>query len=164
MKPPLIAFSMLAMCLISAGTAAVAASTASAIHQASDTDSQAIAALLASYTRCVTEHDEAGFRALLLNEKIPFATVQTSIATDGSADLRQYEGFRKAVFASGQRFRQTFSNVHIEQRGPLAQVSLDFVTEQISATRQSSAGWKVLQLVNVDGHWKIASELYTFEH
>jgi hypothetical protein len=154
---------VLAMCLIAASPAP-AFSTPLATHRTSDLDRQAIEALLASYTHCVTEHDEAGFRALLLDGEIPFASVQTAVTSNGSAGLRQYEDFRKAVFASGQRYRQRFYNVRIEQRGPLAQVSLVFVTERISAPPQSSTGWKVLQLVKVAGRWKIASELYTFEH
>jgi hypothetical protein len=132
------------------------------ISQASTADYQAIETLLASYTRCVTEHDEAGFRALLLNEKIPFANVEESAASNNPPNLRQYEGFRQSVFASGQRFRQRFYNVRIEQHGALAQVSLNFVTEQGSGKRGSATGWKVLQLVKVGGRWKIASELYTF--
>ena len=101
---------------------------------------------------------------MLLDEKIPFAAVQTSSAPGTSPELHRYEDFRKAVFLSGQRYKQKFYNIRIEQRGPLAQVSLDFVTEQISGKRGSSSGWKVLQLVKVGDRWKIASELYTFEN
>lgn len=161
MKPIHMYVGVLAMSLIGAALA-VASPALSAIHQISGIDRQAIEALLASYTRCVTEHDEAGFRALLLDEKIPFASVQESAASDNPPDLRQYEGFRQAVFASGQRYREKFYNVRIEQHGPLAQASLDFVTEQVSGKRRSSTGWKVLQLVKVGDRWKIASELYMF--
>ena len=161
MKPIHMYVGVLAMSLIGAALA-VASPALSAIHQTSSVDRQAIEALLASYTRCVTEHDEAGFRALLLDEKIPFASVQESAVSDNPPDLRQYEGFRQAVFASGQRYREKFYNVRIEQHGPLAQASLDFVTEQVSGKRSSSTGWKVLQLVKVGDRWKIASELYMF--
>ena len=140
----------------------MASSTVSAVPPTSKADHQAIEALLASYARCVTEHDERGFRALLLDDEIPFAAVAASADSGTPPDLRQYEGFRSAVFASGQRYRQAFSNIRIEQHGSLAQVSLDFVTERLSGKRESSAGWKVLQLVRVGDHWKIASELYTF--
>jgi len=51
-----------------------------------------------------------------------------------------YEGFRQSVFAGGQRFRQRFYNIRIEQHGALAQVSLDFVTEQGSGKRGSETG------------------------
>ncbi|WP_158755393.1 hypothetical protein [Dyella sp. S184] len=161
MKPLHICVGVLAISLIGA-TLAVASPALTAIHRTSSIDRQAIEALLASYTRCVTEHDEAGFRALLLDEKIPFASVQESAASANPPDLRQYEDFRQAVFASGQRYREKFYNVRIEQHGPLAQVSLDFLTQQISGNRRSSAGWKVLQLVKVGDRWKIASALYTF--
>lgn len=161
MKPIRVYVGVLAISLIGA-TLAAASSAPPAIQRTSSVDRHAIEALLASYTRCVTGHDEAGFRALLLDEKIPFASVQESAASDNPPDLRQYEGFREAVFAIGQRYRQKFYNVRIEQHGPLAQVSLDFVTEQISGNRRSSTGWKVLQLMKVGDHWKIASELYTF--
>ena len=151
-------FVLLMVSLIAVSQARASAS----IPQASTADHQAIEALLASYTRCLTEHDEAGFRALLLDEKVPFADVEESAPSNKLPDLRQYEGFRRSVFASGQRFRQRFYNVLVEQHGALAQVSLDFVTEQVSGKRGSATGWKVLQLVKVGGRWKIASELYTF--
>ena len=131
-------------------------------HRSNDGDRRAIEALLANYTRCVTQGDEAGFRDMLLDDRIPFSDVATTPATNAPVDLRQYEAFRKAVFASGQHFRQRFSNIHIEQNGPLAQVSLDFVTERVSGKPESAAGWKVLQLVKIGDRWKIASELYTF--
>ena len=74
MKPIHLYIGVLAISLIGAGVA-VASPPLPAIDQTSSADHQAIEALLASYTRCVTEHDEAGFRALLLDEKIPFAAV-----------------------------------------------------------------------------------------
>jgi hypothetical protein len=144
-------FVLLMVSLIGVSQARASAS----IPQASTADYQAIETLLASYTRFVTEHDEAGFRALLLDEKIPFADVEESATSNNPPDLRQYEGFRQSVFASGQRFRQRFYNVRIEQHGALAQVSLDFVTEQGSGKRGSAAGWKVLQLVKVAGRWTL---------
>ena len=110
----------------------------------------------------MTEHDEAGFRALLLDEKIPFAAVAASTTSDSPPDLRRYEDFRQAVFVSGQRYQEKFYNVRIEQHGPLAQVSLNFLTERVPANEKPAPGWKVLQLVKVGGHWKIASALYTF--
>jgi hypothetical protein len=140
---------------------AMASSPASTLRS-SNADRQAIETLLASYTRCVTEHDEAGFEALLLDKQIPFSSVEVLKDSDAAKDLRHYEDFRKAVFASGMRLRQKFYNIHIEQRGALAQVSLDFVTEQVSGNGKSSTGWKLLQLVRIGDHWKIASELYTF--
>jgi hypothetical protein len=80
------------------------------------------------------------------------------------SNLHRYEDFRKAVFESGQRYKQRFYNVRIEQRGPLAQVSLTFVTERLSAKPDTATGWKLLQWVKVGGEWKIASDLYTFEN
>jgi hypothetical protein len=147
------------------GNPAVAAPPppAAAIPRANNSDRQAIEALLASYTRCLNEHDEAGFRALLLDTRIPFADVQASSGADDPPDLHHYEAFRRAVFTSGLRFRQRFYYIRIEQHGPLAEVSLVFVTEQLTGKNKgSSTGWKVLQLVKVGDRWKIASELFTF--
>jgi hypothetical protein len=62
------------------------------------------------------------------------------------------------VFHSGRHFQQSFSKVHIEQDGALAQVSLDFVTREGDG---GGIGWKTLQLVKTAGGWKIASELFT---
>jgi hypothetical protein len=136
---------------------------AASIPRPNSSDRQAIEALLASYTRCLNEHDEAGFRALLLDTRIPFADVKAQPGADDPPDLHHYEAFRQAVFTSGLRYRQRFYDIHIEQHGPLAQVSLVFVTEQLSGKKKgSSTGWKVLQLVKVGDRWKIASELFTF--
>lgn len=161
MKPLRLYPGALAMSLLGATLVAISL-PAAAVPAGTHSDHQAIGALLASYTRCVTRHDESGFRALLLDDRIPFAAVAESKASTTPPNLRQYAGFRQAVFGSGQRYRQTFTHVHIEQHGPLAQVSLDFVTEQLSGNRGSSAGWKVLQLVKVGEQWKIANELFTF--
>jgi hypothetical protein len=136
---------------------------AASIPRPNSSDRQAIEALLASYTRCLNQHDEAGFRALLLDTRIPFADVKARAGADDPPELHHYEAFRRAVFASGERFRQRFYDIHIEQHGPLAQVSLVFVTEQLTGRKKgSSTGWKVLQLVKVGDRWKIASELFTF--
>jgi hypothetical protein len=164
MKPNPIRAAMLAIFLL--GTNAASASSppfTTSIPRADAADRHAIEVLLASYTRCLSEDDEAGFRALLLDSRIPFADVQPSPASIGAPDLRRYQTFRHAVFADGRRYRQRFYHVRIEQHGPLAQVSLIFVTERISGKKKEVAtGWKVLQLIKVGGHWKIASELYTF--
>jgi hypothetical protein len=149
--------------LIAAHPAAGAPPLQAPAQSVQSADHQAIEALLAAYPRCLTNDDEAGFRALLLDDNIPFAMVKTSAAGEGPLDLRHYEDFRKAVFLSGQRYKQRFYNIRIEQHGPLAQATLNFVTERVSGKPDSVTGWKVLQLVKVGGNWKIASELYTFE-
>ena len=68
--------------------------------------------------------------------------------------------FRQAVFERGVRYTQHFYNVHIQQDGDLAQVSLDFVTKAMKSG-DGGFGWKTLQLLKVRGQWKIASEIYT---
>lgn len=129
-------------------------------HSSTAEDRAAISAVLDRYTRCVTAGDEPGFRALLLDDDIPFSAV--SPARTGNevttTSLRRYADFRDAVFRSGGHFRQSFSHVRIEQDGPLAQASLDFVTVH---GNDGSVGWKVLQLVKTTEGWKIASELFT---
>jgi len=129
-------------------------------HVSTANDHAAIAAVLNRYTECVTAGDEAGFRALLLDDDIPFSAVSPARSgTDvTTASLRRYADFRDAVFRSGQRFRQSFSHVRIEQDGSLAQASLDFVTRRGD---DGSIGWKVLQLVKTADGWKIASEFFT---
>lgn len=164
MKPIPAYLSILAISLIGANL--TVASSPVPVSSTDNADRQAIEALLGNYTRCLTERDEAGFRALLLNEEIPFTSVQESTAPEKSADLRHYENFRQAVFGGSQRYRQTFYNVRIDQHGPLAQVSLNFLTEPVTRDGKSSKslpGWKVLQLLKIGDRWKIASELYTFE-
>ena len=124
-------------------------------------DRKAIETLLQSYTKAVSTKDEALFESLLLNKDIPFSDASSAIAANGAAGGTQhYGGFRKGVF-EGPPFTQRFQDVHIEQDGPLANVSLVFVNTSPQGT---SWGWKTLQLLKVGGQWKIASELYTAGH
>ncbi|AMP16672.1 nuclear transport factor 2 family protein [Collimonas pratensis] len=132
-------------------------------HHASPADRQAIEQVLAAYTSSLSSGDEKRFAALLLNEQIPFMASYapgSSAAGEQPLDTRRYADFRLAVFASGKHFEQRFYNVRIEQDGELAQASLDFVTKEANS-QKGSYGWKTLQLLKVNGAWKIASELYT---
>ncbi len=132
-------------------------------HASIGADRQAIEALLNAYTRAVTQGDEAAFQALLLDPQIPFSGVGATIKAGASSkrfDDRDYKSFQDQIFKSGKAYVQSFHNVHILQDGPLAQVSLDFVTQD-AKTGQGGYGWKTLQLLKVDGQWKIASEFYT---
>jgi hypothetical protein len=132
-------------------------------HIVTAADQAAIASLLASYTNAVTTGNEAAFSRLLLNENIPFFCTDLLAkpsTTSESLDVRQYQGFRDAVFRSHPSLTQRFSNVHIEQDGDLAAVSLDFVTLE-TGTTHGSYGFKTLQLIKVAGTWKIASEFYS---
>jgi hypothetical protein len=131
-------------------------------HETSADDLAAIQTLLTTYTTSVTNHDEAAFEALLLNEQVPFSSVSGAIGAGAAAppDTQRYADFRKAIFAPGARYSQQFYNVHIEQDGGLAQVALDFVTKD-EASGRAGYGWKTIQLLKVQGRWKIASEFYT---
>lgn len=119
-------------------------------------DRQAIEALLAHYTQAVSTKDQALFETLLLDKAIPFSGVPLPGKGEGT-HIANYEGFRKAVF-EGAPFTQRFQDIHIEQDGPLAHVSLVFVN---TAAKGQSWGWKTLQLIKVGAEWKIASEFYT---
>jgi hypothetical protein len=132
-------------------------------HRANAADIQAIERLLKTYTTAVTQGDKKSFEALLINDEVPFSSTDELVAphVNGEAvDTHRYSRFRKAVFESGNQYSQEFFNVHIEQDGDLAQVSLDFVTTR-AKTGKSSFGWKTLQLIKFAGQWKIVSELYT---
>ena len=126
-------------------------------------DTLSINELLDTYTRSVSTGNRAQFEQLLLDEKIPFFGLPGHLPhsfVPGLASVQNYAGFRKAIFESGVHYAQTFSNVKIEQDGDLAQVSLDFETRRV-ASGGGGRGWKTLQLLKVDGRWKIASEFYT---
>lgn len=132
-------------------------------HRTTTSDIHAIESLLETYTTSVTNADQAAFEALLLNEEVPFSSTDELVTPPPggqSIDTRRYQRFRQAVFDSGVRYTQHFYNVHIQQDGDLAQVSLDFVTQQTKSGR-GGFGWKLLQLLKIDGRWKIASEIYT---
>jgi len=121
-------------------------------------DRKAIEMVLENYTRAVSNKDEALFESLLLNENIPFSDAPSAINASGADQGTQhYDSFRKGVF-EGPAFTQRFENIHIDQDGPLASVSLVFVN---TSEKSSSWGWKTLQLLKVHGRWKIASEFYT---
>jgi hypothetical protein len=120
-------------------------------------DLKAINALLANYTRAVSNRDQALFESLLLDRSIPFSGVPATGKAGSDRETRNYESFRKGVF-EGEPFTQKFRDVHIEQDGALANVTLVFENTQPAG---KSWGWKILQLLKVDGDWKIASEFYT---
>ena len=121
-------------------------------------DRHAIESVLDTYAKAVSTKNEALFETLLLNRSIPFAGVGPA-GPSGSAPeaIERYEGFRASVFGGGP-FSQRFQNVHIDQDGPVASVSLVFVN---TSPQGSSWGWKTMQLLKTSGQWKIASELYT---
>ena len=94
----------------------------------------------------------------MLFRSIPFSDVDSALTAKGAeGGTRHYESFRRGVF-EGPAFTQKFQDVHVAQDGPLADVSLVFVN---TSPQGSSWGWKTLQLLKVDGRWKIASEFYT---
>jgi ketosteroid isomerase-like protein len=121
-------------------------------------DRREIEALLSTYTTAVSTKDQALFEGLLLDKDIPFSGVGASDRSDGRRVVTtNYDDFRKGVF-QGPPFTQRFQDVHIDQDGRLAAVSLVFVNTAADGT---SWGWKTLQLLKVGGRWKIASEFYT---
>jgi len=121
-------------------------------------DKKAIEHLLEEYTKAVSTKDQARFEALLLNRSIPFSDAGSAISANGAdSGAQNYESFRKGVFG-GPPFEQRFQDIKIQQDGPLAEVSLVFVN---STATESTWGWKTMQLLKVDGHWKIASEFFT---
>ncbi|WP_162042934.1 hypothetical protein [Undibacterium sp. YM2] len=126
-------------------------------------DKQAIARLLNSYTTSVSTGDGKTFATLLLDAQVPFMAVRgvADIANTGaSIDTRRYADFHQGVFGSGRKLEQDFYNVDIKQDGALAQVSLDFVTKE-AGTQKGGFGWKLLHLLKINGHRRIASEFYT---
>jgi hypothetical protein len=130
-------------------------------HRSTASDVTTIKRVLAAYTASVTNGDKGTFESLLLNLDITFTSTDELAAQDAAhVDTRRYRQFRRAVFETGDRFVQRFYNVHIQQDGDLAQVSLDFITKTPKSD-DGGYGWKLLQLVKVQGQWKIASEIYT---
>lgn len=122
-----------------------------------------IEALLDNYVISVSTGNSMLFESQLLDLSIPFASIGSREQSVRSADLKgiqDYQGFKKAIFDSGNKFQQRFSQVRIEQVGNLAQVSLDYETA-LKGNPYAGKGWKVLQLIKVQGSWKIASEFFT---
>lgn len=121
-------------------------------------DRQQIEKLLENYTKAVSTRDQTLFESLLLDKAIPFSGVPlVQKAGDPPIKTANYEDFRKGVF-EGAPFKQEFENVHIEQDATLAQVSLVFVN---TTPEEKIWGWKTMQLVKVNGQWKIAAEFFT---
>ena len=126
--------------------------------QSTGADRAAIQVLLDTYTKAVSTKDQALFETVLLNTSVPFSGVGQAIDAKGApAGTQNYESFRQGVFQGGA-FTQRFQDIDVRQDGPLAQVSLVFVNTSAGG---SSWGWKTMQLLKVDGKWKIASEFYT---
>jgi hypothetical protein len=126
-------------------------------------DRAAIAQVLNNYTTAVTNGDEALFLTTLLDDQIPFfaaGDVATQPPSLKSADTHAFAAFKRAVFHTNTRYRQTFDHVAIEQEKSLACVRLHFITRVVSSGA-AAEGWKTLQLLKVGDQWKIASEFYT---
>jgi hypothetical protein len=145
-------------CLALTSAAPAGADAIPASFESRGADRAAIETVLHTYTVAVSTKNEALFQSLLLNTAIPFSAVAPAIRAKGAeGGARNYESFRRGVF-QGPSFAQRFQDVHIEQDGPLAEVSLVFVN---TSAQGEDWGWKTLQLLKVDGQWKIASEFYT---
>lgn len=126
-------------------------------------DEAAIRKLLANYTASLSTGNREAFELQLLDLNIPFAYVQSgdkTVSNPGLAAFQDYASFRKVIFGSGKRYQQRFSNISIEQVGNLAQVSLDYQTA-LQGDKYEGSGWKVMQLIKLNGQWKIASEFFT---
>jgi hypothetical protein len=136
------------------------AGPASAVNLPNQEEAAKINQLLANYTRSVSDGDRALFESQLLDVNVPFFGVQRKAGPQTLKAAQDYAGFRKAIFESGKKFKQRFSNVTIEQVGNLAQVSLDYETAYESEAYDGK-GWKVIHLIKTDGGWKIASEFFT---
>jgi hypothetical protein len=130
---------------------------------ASAPDRAAIEHVLNNYTTAVTNSDEALFMTTLLDDQIPFfaaGDVTSQLPSLKSADTHAFAAFKRAVFHTNIRYRQTFDHVAIEQDKSLACVRLHFITRVVSSGA-AAEGWKTLQLLKVGDQWKIASEFYT---
>ena len=126
-------------------------------------DSLKIRKLLSNYTQSVSSGDRKLFESQLLDFNIPFAAVGVEMDKSeniGLKSVQDYRGFRKAIFDSGNHFKQRFSNIKIEQVGNLAQVSLDYETS-LRGHDYAGKGWKVIQLIKFNDQWKIVSEFFT---
>lgn len=141
----------------------LAGSAAADKPEAPAPDHAAIAQVVDSYRQFVGAGDRKGFETLLLDKAIVFSSVSAHQPVADSNVLKNYASFDQGVFSGAYPYRQHFSNVKIEQVGPLAQVSLTFTVERLDGKGRVDTGWKILQLVKSDGAWKIASELYTFD-
>lgn len=139
------------------------ADSSEAASPASAPDRAAISQVLNNYTTAVTNGDEALFMTTLLDDQIPFfaaGDVATQPPSLKSADTHAFAAFKRAVFHTNTRYRQTFDHVAIEQDKSLACVRLHFITRVVSSGT-AAEGWKTLQLLKVGDQWKIASEFYT---
>ncbi len=153
--------------LLAAAAAAAASARAGGLpagfgsNEPTPADRQAIETLLRTYQTAVSTRNEAAFLPLLLNDQVPFAGTSQLVGPHAARplDTRRFADFRRGVFGSAEPFTQTFHNIRILQDGPLGQVSLDFVNKDRNG--HGGWGWKVIQLLKVDGQWKIASEFYT---
>ncbi len=126
-------------------------------------DEVAIRKLLSNYTTSLSTGNRKAFELQLLDLDIPFSHVNGgagAVHNPSLAIFQDYAGFRKIIFDGGKRYQQRFSNIKIEQVGNLAQISLDYQTALLGDQYKGS-GWKVMQLIKLNGQWKIASEFFT---
>ncbi|WP_266181412.1 hypothetical protein [Dyella humicola] len=116
----------------------------------------------ANYTASLSTGNREAFELQLLDLNIPFSYVKGGAGAmdhPGLAIFQDYAGFRKVIFVSSKRYQQRFSNIRVEQVGNLAEVSLDYQTA-LQGDQYEGSGWKVMQLIKLNGQWKIASEFF----
>lgn len=127
------------------------------VTAAPDNDRVAIDRLLATYTDAVSHKNQGLFETLLLGKDIPFAYVPATPTKASPLAWRDYESFRRGVF-EGAPFTQTFHDVHVRVHGALADIDLIYVNTD---AKGAQPGYKTMQLIRVNGSWKIASEFFT---
>lgn len=132
-------------------------------HLTTQNDRPAILDVLRTYTRSVNTGDQALVESQLLDEKIAFLGFGGTLSPSFEprlASVQDYASFKRGFPKRGQGVRQRFYNIHIEQDGDLAHVSLNFENAPVDH-RGGANGWKTIQLLKIGGDWKIASEFYT---
>lgn len=131
----------------------------------SPAEEQSIRKLLDNYTQAVSTGDQKLFESQLLDLSIPFFGFSGKFSESANISLQglqNYASFRASVFESGNKFSQTFSDIHISGDGELAAAHLRFRTVRL-ASGDAGEGWKTLQLLKVKGQWNIVSEFYTVQ-
>lgn len=150
------AYLLLSLVLSNAALAVTPDATAAARNfDAIGTDRAGIDNLLATYTIAVSTKNQALFETLLLSKTIPFSYIAPAPTDQGG--IANYDAFRRGVF-EGAPFTQRFQDIHIQQDGNIANVTLVFVN---TTAKGDSWGWKTMQLLKTTGGWKIASEFFT---
>ena len=127
-----------------------------------------IRALLEEFRQDIIQKDGYALTKLLLNPNVLFHHTNTQEEIDSARKLNaqfdgvgpsQLDGFVEFLATSKSKVEEKFSDIVIEQDGPLGLVTFNY--EFVENDKVRNSGIEHWQVCKIDGQWKILSVTWT---